>query len=146
MLVSSVEDIWPLYSPQHCNLPSWFGMRSLDPTSEMWPSPPVAKEWLNASVPFRKVSNQSPSKFSSTLLPLQWLDLLSTHLSSLVCTSSWTSSSSTSSSTGFLHHFQCSLSQIPVLINLSQDADVNLPVKPLIFALAMGACLGGVCW
>uniref|UniRef100_A0A8C6TEP0 Oculocutaneous albinism II n=1 Tax=Neogobius melanostomus TaxID=47308 RepID=A0A8C6TEP0_9GOBI len=32
---------------------------------------------------------------------------------------------------------------IPVLINLSQDADVNLPVKPLIFALAMGACLGG---
>uniref|UniRef100_A0A087Y8B0 OCA2 melanosomal transmembrane protein n=1 Tax=Poecilia formosa TaxID=48698 RepID=A0A087Y8B0_POEFO len=32
---------------------------------------------------------------------------------------------------------------IPVLLNLSQDADVNLPVKPLIFALAMGACLGG---
>uniref|UniRef100_A0A3Q3JY01 Citrate transporter-like domain-containing protein n=1 Tax=Monopterus albus TaxID=43700 RepID=A0A3Q3JY01_MONAL len=32
---------------------------------------------------------------------------------------------------------------IPVLISLSQDADVNLPVKPLIFALAMGACLGG---
>ncbi|XP_048855355.1 P protein isoform X1 [Brienomyrus brachyistius] len=32
---------------------------------------------------------------------------------------------------------------IPVLINLSQDADVNLPVRPLIFALAMGACLGG---
>ncbi|CAK6956211.1 P protein isoform X2 [Scomber scombrus] len=32
---------------------------------------------------------------------------------------------------------------IPVLINLSQDADVNLPIKPLIFALAMGACLGG---
>jgi len=30
-----------------------------------------------------------------------------------------------------------------VLIDLSQDADVNLPVKPLIFALAMGACLGG---
>ncbi|XP_068448974.1 P protein [Clinocottus analis] len=32
---------------------------------------------------------------------------------------------------------------IPVLINLSQDADVNLPIKPLIFSLAMGACLGG---
>ncbi|XP_038674784.1 P protein [Scyliorhinus canicula] len=32
---------------------------------------------------------------------------------------------------------------IPVLLNLSQDPDVNLPVKPLIFALAMGACLGG---
>ncbi|KAL2089988.1 hypothetical protein ACEWY4_014676 [Coilia grayii] len=31
---------------------------------------------------------------------------------------------------------------IHVLINLSQDEDVNLPVKPLIFALAMGACLG----
>ncbi|XP_077964831.1 P protein isoform X2 [Gasterosteus aculeatus] len=35
------------------------------------------------------------------------------------------------------------LIKIPVLINLSQDADVNLPVKPLIYALAMGACLGG---
>uniref|UniRef100_A0A674I2V0 Citrate transporter-like domain-containing protein n=1 Tax=Terrapene triunguis TaxID=2587831 RepID=A0A674I2V0_9SAUR len=32
---------------------------------------------------------------------------------------------------------------IPVLLNLSQDPDVNLPVKPLIFSLAMGACLGG---
>ncbi|XP_069748005.1 P protein isoform X2 [Narcine bancroftii] len=32
---------------------------------------------------------------------------------------------------------------IPVLLNLSQAAEVNLPVKPLIFALAMGACLGG---
>ncbi|XP_076004767.1 P protein [Genypterus blacodes] len=32
---------------------------------------------------------------------------------------------------------------IPVLINLSQDPDVNLPIKPLIFSLAMGACLGG---
>ncbi|XP_063809372.1 P protein isoform X2 [Pseudophryne corroboree] len=32
---------------------------------------------------------------------------------------------------------------IPVLINLSQDADVNLPIKPLIFALAIGACFGG---
>ncbi|XP_070799424.1 P protein [Pituophis catenifer annectens] len=32
---------------------------------------------------------------------------------------------------------------IPVLLNLSQDPEVNLPVKPLIFALAIGACLGG---
>ncbi|XP_074839395.1 P protein [Carettochelys insculpta] len=32
---------------------------------------------------------------------------------------------------------------IPVLLNLSQDPDVNLPVKPLIFSLAIGACLGG---
>ncbi|XP_053311165.1 P protein [Spea bombifrons] len=32
---------------------------------------------------------------------------------------------------------------IPVLINLSQDAGVDLPVKPLIFALAIGACFGG---
>lgn len=32
---------------------------------------------------------------------------------------------------------------IPVLINLSQDADVDLPVKPLLFALAIGACFGG---
>ncbi|XP_010181531.1 PREDICTED: P protein-like, partial [Mesitornis unicolor] len=32
---------------------------------------------------------------------------------------------------------------IPVIINLSKDPDVNLPMKPLIFSLAMGACLGG---
>uniref|UniRef100_A0A669Q692 OCA2 melanosomal transmembrane protein n=1 Tax=Phasianus colchicus TaxID=9054 RepID=A0A669Q692_PHACC len=32
---------------------------------------------------------------------------------------------------------------IPVLLNLSKDPDVNLPLKPLIFSLAMGACLGG---
>ncbi|XP_074088043.1 P protein [Macrotis lagotis] len=32
---------------------------------------------------------------------------------------------------------------IPVLLNLSQDPEVNLPVKPLIFSLAIGACLGG---
>ncbi|NXL73992.1 P protein, partial [Leptocoma aspasia] len=32
---------------------------------------------------------------------------------------------------------------IPVLLNLSKDPDVNLPMKPLIFSLAMGACLGG---
>lgn len=30
-----------------------------------------------------------------------------------------------------------------MLINLSQDADVDLPVKPLLFALAIGACFGG---
>uniref|UniRef100_A0A8C5M101 OCA2 melanosomal transmembrane protein n=1 Tax=Leptobrachium leishanense TaxID=445787 RepID=A0A8C5M101_9ANUR len=35
------------------------------------------------------------------------------------------------------------LMEIPVLLNLSQDADVDLPVKPLIFALAIGACFGG---
>ncbi|KAM6292552.1 P protein [Porphyrio hochstetteri] len=32
---------------------------------------------------------------------------------------------------------------IPVLLNLTKDPDVNLPMKPLIFSLAMGACLGG---
>ncbi|XP_068929158.1 P protein [Petaurus breviceps papuanus] len=32
---------------------------------------------------------------------------------------------------------------IPVLLNLSQDPEVTLPVKPLIFSLAIGACLGG---
>ncbi|XP_072470680.1 P protein isoform X2 [Notamacropus eugenii] len=32
---------------------------------------------------------------------------------------------------------------IPVLLNLSQDPEVSLPVKPLIFSLAIGACLGG---
>ncbi|XP_045905980.1 P protein [Micropterus dolomieu] len=43
----------------------------------------------------------------------------------------------------FLNSFVPSIHLDLVLINLSQDADVNLPIKPLIFALAMGACLGG---
>ncbi|XP_039336025.2 P protein isoform X3 [Saimiri boliviensis] len=32
---------------------------------------------------------------------------------------------------------------IPVLLNLSQDPEVGLPVLPLMYALAFGACLGG---
>ncbi|XP_007463834.1 PREDICTED: P protein-like [Lipotes vexillifer] len=32
---------------------------------------------------------------------------------------------------------------IPVLLNLSRDPEVNLPVPPLMYALAFGACLGG---
>nr|XP_055182856.1 P protein isoform X4 [Nyctereutes procyonoides] len=32
---------------------------------------------------------------------------------------------------------------IPVLLNLIQDPEVSLPAPPLIYALALGACLGG---
>ncbi|XP_007944170.1 P protein [Orycteropus afer afer] len=32
---------------------------------------------------------------------------------------------------------------IPVLLNLSQDPEVSLPVHPLMYSLALGACLGG---
>uniref|UniRef100_A0A8C0CLA3 OCA2 melanosomal transmembrane protein n=1 Tax=Balaenoptera musculus TaxID=9771 RepID=A0A8C0CLA3_BALMU len=32
---------------------------------------------------------------------------------------------------------------IPVLLNLSRDPEVSLPVPPLMYALALGACLGG---
>ncbi|XP_060222246.1 P protein isoform X2 [Meriones unguiculatus] len=32
---------------------------------------------------------------------------------------------------------------IPVLLNLSQDPDISLPALPLMYALALGACLGG---
>uniref|UniRef100_A0A8C5XVR5 OCA2 melanosomal transmembrane protein n=1 Tax=Microcebus murinus TaxID=30608 RepID=A0A8C5XVR5_MICMU len=32
---------------------------------------------------------------------------------------------------------------IPVLLNLSQDPEVSLPTPPLMYALALGACLGG---
>ncbi|XP_065784031.1 P protein isoform X1 [Muntiacus reevesi] len=32
---------------------------------------------------------------------------------------------------------------IPVLLNLSRDPDVSLPAPPLMYALALGACLGG---
>ncbi|XP_069899145.1 P protein-like isoform X1 [Dipodomys merriami] len=32
---------------------------------------------------------------------------------------------------------------IPVLLNLSEDPEVSLPTPPLMYALALGACLGG---
>ncbi|XP_076978438.1 P protein [Tamandua tetradactyla] len=32
---------------------------------------------------------------------------------------------------------------IPVLLNLCQDPEVSLPVQPLMYSLAIGACLGG---
>ncbi|KAH0501317.1 P protein [Microtus ochrogaster] len=32
---------------------------------------------------------------------------------------------------------------IPVLLNLGQDPDIRLPALPLMYALALGACLGG---
>ncbi|KAM8783427.1 P protein isoform 3-T3 [Rhynchonycteris naso] len=35
------------------------------------------------------------------------------------------------------------LIKIPVLLNLSQDPEVSLPAPPLMYALALGACLGG---
>ncbi|XP_074219485.1 P protein isoform X4 [Camelus bactrianus] len=35
------------------------------------------------------------------------------------------------------------LMEIPVLLNLSQDPEVSLPAPPLMYALALGACLGG---
>ncbi|CAH7460379.1 Oca2 [Phodopus roborovskii] len=35
------------------------------------------------------------------------------------------------------------LMEIPVLVNLSQDPDISLPALPLMYALALGACLGG---
>uniref|UniRef100_A0A8I3S2L9 OCA2 melanosomal transmembrane protein n=1 Tax=Canis lupus familiaris TaxID=9615 RepID=A0A8I3S2L9_CANLF len=35
------------------------------------------------------------------------------------------------------------LMEIPVLLNLIQDPEVSLPAPPLIYALALGACLGG---
>lgn len=33
--------------------------------------------------------------------------------------------------------------QIPVLLSLSRDPEVSLPAPPLMYALALGACLGG---
>ncbi|XP_066883587.1 P protein isoform X2 [Kogia breviceps] len=35
------------------------------------------------------------------------------------------------------------LMEIPVLLNLTRDPEVSLPVPPLMYALALGACLGG---
>lgn len=40
--------------------------------------------------------------------------------------------------------YQCPFPlQIPVLLSLSQDPEVSLPTPPLMYALALGACLGG---
>uniref|UniRef100_A0A8D0QQH1 OCA2 melanosomal transmembrane protein n=1 Tax=Sus scrofa TaxID=9823 RepID=A0A8D0QQH1_PIG len=35
------------------------------------------------------------------------------------------------------------LMEIPVLLNLSRDPEISLPAPPLMYALALGACLGG---
>lgn len=33
--------------------------------------------------------------------------------------------------------------QVPVLVKLNEDPRLNLPIMPLVLALAFGACLGG---
>lgn len=35
------------------------------------------------------------------------------------------------------------LLQIPVVKSIAADENVNLPLRPLVWALAFGACLGG---
>ncbi|XP_048185291.1 P protein [Perognathus longimembris pacificus] len=42
-----------------------------------------------------------------------------------------------------IDNIPCTATMIPVLLNLSQDPEVSLPTPPLMYALALGACLGG---
>ena len=38
-----------------------------------------------------------------------------------------------------LFHFK-----VPVIIKISEDTTIDLPLEPLLYALAFGACLGGI--
>lgn len=151
MLGSPVEDILGF----HCNLPGWLGKRDLQSRSEQCDRlQQVAKEWRNASVSYRKASYQHTrvlqnlDLFSSTFLQSQWFSVCTClHLYVLVLVVVLVRVLVVAVLDSSIIFTVLSVSsQIPVLINLSQDADVNLPVKPLIFALAMGACLGGAWW
>ncbi|KAK6173378.1 hypothetical protein SNE40_016843 [Patella caerulea] len=43
----------------------------------------------------------------------------------------------------FIDNIPYTTALVPVLINISQDTELDLPLLPLIIALAFGACLGG---
>ena len=44
--------------------------------------------------------------------------------------------------TSSLHHYLSHL-QIPVVVDLAQSSELCLSIRPLVWALAFGACLGG---
>lgn len=43
----------------------------------------------------------------------------------------------------FIDNIPFTTAMIPIVITLGNDPEVNLPLPPLVWALAMGACLGG---
>eukprot|EP00117_Sycon_ciliatum_P019640 scpid40150/ scgid6202/ P protein; Melanocyte-specific transporter protein; Pink-eyed dilution protein homolog len=43
----------------------------------------------------------------------------------------------------FIDNIPFTTAMIPVVVSLGSDADVGIPLPPLVWALAMGACLGG---
>tara|TARA_B110000971_G_C19837537_1_gene420992 strand:- start:6 stop:500 length:495 start_codon:yes stop_codon:yes gene_type:complete len=44
---------------------------------------------------------------------------------------------------GFLDNIPYTATMVPVVKVLSQDVELDLPLKPLVWALSLGACLGG---
>lgn len=44
---------------------------------------------------------------------------------------------------GFLDNIPYTATMVPVVRLLSENEDLNLPLKPLVWALSLGACLGG---
>ncbi|XP_071786655.1 P protein-like [Asterias amurensis] len=43
----------------------------------------------------------------------------------------------------FIDNIPFTTAMIPVILNLGNDPDLNVPLKPLVWSLAFGACLGG---
>ena len=43
----------------------------------------------------------------------------------------------------FIDNIPFTTMMIPVIVNLSESKEVNLPLQPLVWALSLGACLGG---
>ena len=43
----------------------------------------------------------------------------------------------------FIDNIPFTTMMIPVIVNLSESKDVDLPLQPLVWSLALGACLGG---
>lgn len=43
----------------------------------------------------------------------------------------------------FIDNIPFTTAMIPIIKTIAADKDVGLPVRPLVWALALGACLGG---
>ena len=43
----------------------------------------------------------------------------------------------------FIDNIPFTTMMIPVIVNLSESKEVNLPLQPLVWSLSLGACLGG---
>lgn len=49
----------------------------------------------------------------------------------------------TTLASAFIDNVPFAAAMIPIIKNLAQNPEVNLPLRPLVWAFALGACLGG---